>query len=69
VILAYNFTEATFKGVHLVWTVFYLIAIDYPPVPRWLSKRVSETIRREDGPAMLAGGYHLEHDSIRQRQS
>jgi exopolysaccharide production protein ExoQ len=30
IILVYNFTEATFTGVHLVWTVFYLIAIDYP---------------------------------------
>lgn len=29
VILAYNYTEATFKGVHLVWLVFHLIAIDY----------------------------------------
>jgi exopolysaccharide production protein ExoQ len=31
-ILAYNFTEATFKGVHLVWTLFYLIAVDYPMI-------------------------------------
>lgn len=23
-------TEATFKGVCLVWTVFYIIAVDYP---------------------------------------
>jgi exopolysaccharide production protein ExoQ len=29
-ILAYNYTEAAFKGVHLVWTMFHLIAIDYP---------------------------------------
>jgi len=29
-ILAFNYTEAAFKGVHLVWTVLYLIAIDYP---------------------------------------
>ena len=29
-ILAYNYTEATFKGVHLLWTVFYLVAVDYP---------------------------------------
>lgn len=29
-IVIYNYTEATFKGVHLVWTVFHLIAIDYP---------------------------------------
>ena len=29
-IIMYNYTEATFKGVHLVWTLFYLITIDYP---------------------------------------
>lgn len=27
-ILSHNYTEATFKGVHLLWTAFYLIAID-----------------------------------------
>ena len=27
-ILAYNITEATFKGVHVIWTVFFIIAID-----------------------------------------
>ena len=29
-VIVYNYTEATFKGVHLVWTMFYLITIDYP---------------------------------------
>jgi O-antigen ligase len=29
-ILAYNYTEAAFKGVHLVWTMFHIVAIDYP---------------------------------------
>ncbi|MEQ9562575.1 MAG: O-antigen ligase family protein [Woeseiaceae bacterium] len=29
-ILSHNYTEATFKGVHLLWTMFYLIAIDIP---------------------------------------
>jgi O-antigen ligase len=29
-ILFYNYTEAAFKGVHFVWTMFHLIAIDYP---------------------------------------
>jgi O-antigen ligase len=28
-ILFYNFTEAAFKAVHLVWTVFHIIAIQY----------------------------------------
>jgi exopolysaccharide production protein ExoQ len=38
-ILIYNFTEATFKGVHIVWTVFYLIAIDYPAVRKPRSEK------------------------------
>ena len=29
-IVAFNYTEAAFKGVHLVWTMFYIIALDYP---------------------------------------
>lgn len=29
-IIFYNYTEAAFKAVHLVWTVFHIIAIDYP---------------------------------------
>jgi exopolysaccharide production protein ExoQ len=29
-IIAFSFTEAGFKGVHFVWTMFYIIALDYP---------------------------------------
>lgn len=29
-ILSHNYTEATFKGVHLLWTMFHLIAINIP---------------------------------------
>jgi hypothetical protein len=29
-ILVYNYTEATFRGLHPVWFVFYLIGLDYP---------------------------------------
>jgi O-antigen ligase len=31
-IIIYNWTEATFTGISLVWTMFHLIAIDYPAV-------------------------------------
>lgn len=55
VILAYNFTEATFKGVHLVWTVFYLIAIDYPMVRRSRVRPLSGTVQREDQGTVLSG--------------
>ena len=30
VVLAYNFTEATFKGVAIMWTLFHIIALDCP---------------------------------------
>ena len=29
-IVLYSYTEAVFKGVHLVWTIFLIIAINYP---------------------------------------
>lgn len=29
-IIFYNYTEATFKGVSIVWTIFHIIAIAYP---------------------------------------
>jgi O-antigen ligase len=29
-ILLYNFTEAAFKGVSLVWLVWHIVALDYP---------------------------------------
>lgn len=32
IVLAYNFTEATFRGVSLVWLVWHVIALDYPRV-------------------------------------
>jgi exopolysaccharide production protein ExoQ len=40
VILIYNYSEATFKGVHLVWTVFNIIAIDYSGFSRRLVQPV-----------------------------
>ncbi len=40
-ILAYNYTEATFKALHFVWLIFYLIAID---VPRARTSRLGTTI-------------------------
>jgi O-antigen ligase len=53
-IVVYNYTEATFKGLHPLWTLFYLIATDYPAVEAVgsqehlsnLQPRRSETARR-----------------------
>lgn len=30
VLLLYNYTEAAFKGVHFMWTIFYIVAMVYP---------------------------------------
>jgi hypothetical protein len=30
-ICIFSWTEAVFKATHFVWTVFYIIAMDYPP--------------------------------------
>ncbi|MEA3275193.1 MAG: O-antigen ligase family protein [Pseudomonadota bacterium] len=29
-VLAFNYTEAAFHGVHLIWAMFYIIALQYP---------------------------------------
>ena len=46
-ILFYNYTEAAFKAVHLVWTVFHIIAIDYPKPTKPRSVRIN---RHENRP-------------------
>src|SRR5205085_3431352 len=30
VVIVYNWTEASFKALHPIWFVFYIIAMDYP---------------------------------------
>lgn len=46
-VLLFNFTEAAFKGVHFVWTIFYLVAIDYPRVaPLPTAVRLSALAKR-----------------------
>jgi len=49
-ILAYNFTEATFKGVHLVWTIFYLIAVDYPRLRAPATRMARPPLRKSEEP-------------------
>jgi exopolysaccharide production protein ExoQ len=38
VIVLYNFTEASFKATHLLWTIFFLIAVRVPQLGRILDK-------------------------------
>ncbi len=53
-ILAYNFTEATFKGVHLVWTIFYLIAVDYPRIGAPRKQPSRPNLRRSERPLVAS---------------
>jgi O-antigen ligase len=45
-VVLYNWTEASFKAIHPMWTMFYLIAMEYP---RNVANRLAarETSRRE----------------------
>ncbi len=53
-IVLYSYTEAVFKGVHLVWTIFIIMAIDY----RRLAKTdMLKTVRREQRLAISHGPY------------
>jgi O-antigen ligase len=47
-ILVYNYTEASFRALSLVWTIFHLIAID-PPVSRNTQSRNVSAGPRGDG--------------------
>ena len=46
-VVVYNWTEASFKALHPVWFVFYLIALDYPK-PELDSIERSEAIHPEE---------------------
>ena len=37
-VLVYNWTEASFKALHPIWFIFYIIATDYPRVPAQASQ-------------------------------
>lgn len=43
-IVAYNYTEATFKGVSIIWAMFYIVAIAYPQLrkPKQMAVAASE---------------------------
>ena len=55
VIVVHNFTEAGFKGVDPVLTVFYLIAIDYPIIRESRARGFSGTVHKEDEKTVLSG--------------
>ena len=38
-IIAFNYTEAAFKAVHFIWTMFYIVAMQYPTRHRAVEPR------------------------------
>jgi exopolysaccharide production protein ExoQ len=46
-VVVYNWTEASFKALHPIWFVFYIIALDYRQ-PRFESFQDSEIIRPDE---------------------
>jgi hypothetical protein len=65
-LVAYNWTEASFKALHPMWFMFYIIAMDYPhaeqPVPAEPADVILETetapdlnASADDGPSPRYG--------------
>jgi exopolysaccharide production protein ExoQ len=50
-IILYNYTEAAFVSTSFVWTMFFLIAVDYPSVSEQFSISVRNQTRRKLVPA------------------
>jgi O-antigen ligase len=56
-IVVYNFTEAAFVSVHLIYMIFFLIAVEYAPVRRARLRRPTGSIPRgNEGAAVSSGG-------------
>jgi exopolysaccharide production protein ExoQ len=53
-IAVFNYTEAAFVNTSLVWTIFFLIAVDYPRSRR-LSQSVGEVLQPRKQPMVSAG--------------
>jgi exopolysaccharide production protein ExoQ len=51
-VIAYNWTEASFKALHPVWFVFYIIALDYRQ-PRFESFQDTEIIRPDESEKLV----------------
>jgi exopolysaccharide production protein ExoQ len=59
VVIAYNWTEASFKALSPVWFVFYVIALDYPPTAVNCLQAV-EINRPEADEMLVYGSEHSE---------
>ncbi len=55
-IIIYNFTEAAFVSVHFIYTIFFLIAIEYPNFRRSRLRRVPESVHKGAERAIASPG-------------
>jgi O-antigen ligase len=64
-VLAYNYTEATFKALHIIWFVFYLAAMDYAtrrarvPARQQFGRAVGGSAGAQEASAFDAAGSRL----------
>ena len=59
-VVLYNWTEAAFKGLHPVWFVFYIIAVEYGGLERESVVQLSELRELDEEPERA---YFKEYDS------
>jgi exopolysaccharide production protein ExoQ len=57
VILLYNYTESAFTGVHVVWTMFHLIAIDYPRQRAASTARAPQAVVSRSSPLLSHAAF------------
>jgi exopolysaccharide production protein ExoQ len=66
VILLYNCSEAGFVNVHNVYTMFFLIAVDYPTPRRLGSKRISDSVdgKAEEAAVCVSGAMKMAREFV-----
>jgi|ERR1051326_418614 len=57
-VVFYNCTEATFRGLSLIWFIFYIIAMDYSDIRSTATEQFAE-IEWEEEPEMVKAQAHL----------
>jgi exopolysaccharide production protein ExoQ len=53
-VVAYNWTEASFKALHPVWFAFYIIALDYPAMSPYSTAEDTEPEKEDEGTVVSA---------------
>jgi exopolysaccharide production protein ExoQ len=64
-ILVYNYTEAAFVSLHLVYAAFFLIAVEYPMARRLRPRRLAETTHSKAEESVVSVGADIDGSRIR----